>query len=62
MSSQTITIAGGNLFKLAAKYLQDATQWSRIAQANDLSDPVINGLTTLVIPPIDPTAGGGIAQ
>lgn len=61
MSNQTITIAGGNLFKLAAQYLQDATQWVRIAQANNLRDPVITGLTTLVIPPADPTAGGGIA-
>jgi hypothetical protein len=62
MSAQTVTVAGGNLFKLAAVYLNDATQWNRIAQANGLSDPVLSGLNTLVIPPVNPTAGGGIAR
>ncbi len=61
MSAQTVTVVGSNLFKLAAVYLNDATQWVRIAQANGLSDPVLNGLNVLVIPPVDPTAGGGIA-
>ncbi len=55
-------VAGGNLFALAAQYLQDATQWIRIAQANDLSDPVIKGVRTLIIPPVDAAAGGGVAQ
>jgi nucleoid-associated protein YgaU len=62
MSGQVITVAGGNLFQLAAQYLKDATQWIRIAQANGLSDPVITGLQTLVIPPLDASAGGGIAS
>jgi hypothetical protein len=57
----TITVIGGNLFKLAAQYLNDATQWVRIAQANGLSDPVLSGMVVLKIPPVDPTAGGGIA-
>jgi hypothetical protein len=62
MSAQTITVVGGNLFALAAVYLNDATQWIRIAHANGISDPVLTGLTTLVIPPLNPTAGGGIAS
>lgn len=57
----TVTVAGGNLFALAAQLLGDATQWLRIAQANGLSDPVLQGLVTLTIPPVDPAAGGGIA-
>jgi len=61
MSVQVITVAGGNLFALAAKYLNDATQWIRIAQANNLSDPVLNGVVTLTIPPVNAAAGGGIA-
>lgn len=61
MNPQIITVAGGNLFALAAQYLNDATQWVRIAKANNLSDPVLTGVNTLVIPPVDPTAGGGIA-
>jgi nucleoid-associated protein YgaU len=61
MSNQSVTVAGGNLFALAARYLKDATQWIRIAQANELSDPVLVGVNVLVIPPVDATAGGGIA-
>ncbi len=61
MTMQTVTVVGGNLFALAAVYLNDATQWIRIAQANGLSDPQLSGVNTLVIPPIDPTAGDGIA-
>ena len=60
MSDSTITVVGGNLFAIAATYLGDATQWIRIAQANDLSDPVLSGVVTLVLPPVDPSAGGGV--
>ena len=59
---RTITVAGGNLFQIAAQELADATQWLRIAQANGLSDPVLTGLVVLKIPDTDPNAGGGIAQ
>lgn len=59
MSNLVIRVAGGNLFTLAAKYLNDATQWNRIARENNLSDPVLPGVFTLVIPPRDATAGGG---
>jgi hypothetical protein len=62
MSGQVVVVAGGNLFVLAAKYLNDATQWIRIAQANQLSDPQLSGVLTLVIPPVNPAAGGGIAS
>lgn len=58
---QTMTIAGGNLFQLAAAQLGDATQWIRIAQLNNLSDPMLSGVTTLLIPDPNPNAGGGIA-
>lgn len=61
MNGRIIVVAGGNLFALAAKYLNDATQWIRIAQANGLSDPQLEGVNRLVIPPVDPAAGGGIA-
>lgn len=58
---KTITVAGDNLFRIAAAYLGDATHWIRIAQLNNLSDPVLEGVTTLLIPDIDRSAGGGIA-
>ena len=62
MSGQVITVAGGNLFALAAKYLNDATQWNRIAQANQLTDPVLTGINTLSLPPVNASAGGGFAS
>jgi uncharacterized membrane protein len=58
---QTLTTAGGNLFQIAAAQLGDATQWIRIAQLNNLSDPMLTGVVTLLIPAVDPNAGGGIA-
>jgi nucleoid-associated protein YgaU len=58
---RTIQVAGGNLFRLALTYLGDATQWVRIAQLNNLSDPMLVGPQTLRIPAVDPGAGGGIA-
>ncbi len=59
---KTISVVGGNLFAVAAMYLQDATQWIRIAQANKLSDPIVSGSMNLVIPDLDMTAGGGVAK
>lgn len=58
---RTIQVAGGDLFKIAAQYLGDATQWLRIARLNNISDPMISGVVTLVIPDTDQNAGGGIA-
>ncbi len=58
---KTVTLAGGNMFQLAATELGDATQWIRIAQLNGLSDPMLSGVVTLLIPDQDPNAGGGIA-
>jgi len=60
-----ITVASGNLFRIAMEELGDATQWIRIAQLNDLIDPMlvgslVVGVITLRIPAIDADAGGGI--
>ena len=57
---QTVTVAGGNLFSLALQYLNDATQWNRIAQQNNMIDPMLTGINTLQIPSVDPSQGGGI--
>lgn len=57
--SRMITVAGGNLFRIAADQLGDATQWNCIALANDLVDPFVQGVVTLTIPPVDPGAGNG---
>jgi hypothetical protein len=58
---RNFTIVGGNLFRLAAEQLGDATQWIRIAQANNLTDPIVIGVANLVLPDKDPAAGGGVA-
>jgi nucleoid-associated protein YgaU len=55
----TVTIAGGNLFKLAAKYYGDGTQWNRIASLNGLWDFIVVGTVTLQIPPANNAAGNG---
>lgn len=60
MSETKITVVGSNLYALAAVHLGDATQWIRIAQLNRLSDPVVTGVVTLVLPPVDHGAGGGV--
>ena len=59
-SQQVITVAGGNLFRLALRYLGDASQWNRIAQANGLRDPLLTGVRRLLIPAQNAQAGGGI--
>jgi nucleoid-associated protein YgaU len=56
---KTVMVAGGNLFALAAKELGDATQWNRIAALNGILDPMIIGVVTLTIPPVDANAGNG---
>jgi hypothetical protein len=48
--SQQITVLGADLFRLAAQYYGDATQWNRIALANGLTDPLVQGPITLTIP------------
>ncbi len=58
---KSITVAGGNLFRIAAEQLGDATQWLRIAQLNGLTDPIVRGVTTVFIPDQNGSAGGGIA-
>lgn len=48
---RTVVISGGNLFQVAARYLDDATRWEEIARLNGLSDPVLSGLQTIKLPP-----------
>jgi nucleoid-associated protein YgaU len=58
-NTRVITVAGGNLFALAAQYLGDATQWNRIARLNGLRDPTLTGIVTLSIPDVNAAAGNG---
>lgn len=58
-ASQTVAVAGGDLFRLALIHYGDALMWTRIALANGLSDPWLTGTATLVIPARDDGAPGG---
>jgi len=55
-----VTVNGGSLFTLAAKYYGDATLWTTIARANGLTDPELpnNMPLSLVIPQTTTNTGG----
>jgi len=57
-TSQTLPTAGGNLFNIAAEYYGDATQWTGLAKANNISDPMIQGLKNIKIPTNPDNADG----
>ena len=64
MILQVSVTAADNLYRLASVYLNDATQWGRIADQNGLTDPmniVASGTTAVIlIPQSDPTQTGGV--
>lgn len=47
---RTVTLSGGNLYQVASDQYGDASLWSSIASANDLTDPQLSGINTLTIP------------
>jgi hypothetical protein len=50
VSGKLVTMAGGDLYHVAADQYGDASAWPIIARANGLSDPVLKGVQTLTIP------------
>jgi hypothetical protein len=64
-ASKTITVVGGNLYDIAAKYYKDATGWVAISQANPAlkGDPNISGTQTIALPPTNTAAASdGVAN
>lgn len=55
-----INISGGDLFHIASIEFGDALQWINIAKMNKLTDPVLIGRTTIVIPPVSSIYADGI--
>lgn len=47
---RTVTQSGGSLYQVASDQYGDASLWSSIASANDLTDPQLSGINTLTIP------------
>ena len=56
----TISVTSTTLFQLACQYYGDATQWDRIATLNNIDDPWLSGLTTLIVPSTETSPGGVI--
>jgi hypothetical protein len=64
-ASKSITVVGGNLYDVAAKYYKDATGWVAISRANPAlgGDPQINGTQTIALPPTNNAAAAdGVAN
>lgn len=59
-NAQIANVISTNLFKVATQYYGDPDYWTIIAEANNLSDPEINGAMTLLIPPKPSSDPGGI--
>lgn len=51
-SGYYVTQAGGDLYRLAEQQYGDASEWATIARANGITDPVLSGLTTVLVPPL----------
>jgi len=47
---QTLTVCGGTLFDIACRTLGDASRWSDVATLNNIDDPWLSGIVTLLIP------------
>lgn len=60
IAARQINVSGTTLYMVAAQYLNDATQWYRIAELNGLTDPWIFGVVTLNLPTPSQTSNGGI--
>jgi hypothetical protein len=48
-TGQVITVNNANLYQLAAQYYGDATKWTAIAQANALTDPMVQATITIQV-------------
>ncbi len=55
-----VQVSSGNLFAIAAQYMNDATRWNEIAAANGMIDPWFIGVRTLKIPTSAGRGNGGI--
>jgi len=58
----SVTTAGGNLFQMAQNAYGDATAWTGIAQANNMTDPVVSGVQTITVPAAPSSNGGVLGQ
>ncbi len=57
MAQEILAEPGTTLFHIAAKYLGNAEDWSRLANINNIKDPFVLGAATVVIPKLLGTLG-----
>ena len=60
-SGGVLTQAGGNLYAIAAEAYGDPAEWTSLAEANNLSDPLLTGINQIRIP-VQPDGAGGVWQ
>lgn len=56
----SIVVINGNLFEVAARQLGSALQWINIARVNNLSDSMLPGTQTIIIPRFSSVFADGI--
>jgi hypothetical protein len=59
---KTVQAAGGDLFSIASTVYGDATKWTGLATANNLSDPVLTGVSEIKVPAAVPDTGGVLGK
>lgn len=47
---KNVTLSGGNLYQVAADNYGDARYWESLATVNNLTDPQLTGINTIVVP------------
>jgi len=47
---KSVTLSGGNLYQVAADNYGDARYWDSLATVNNLTDPQLTGINTIVVP------------
>lgn len=57
-SGYFVTQAGGDLYRLARDAYGDASEWATIARVNGLTDPQLDGVTTVLVPPLSGNTEG----
>lgn len=60
-SGANVVLAGGDLYHAAAKAYGDPSGWTTIAKANGLTDPQIEGVQNVRVPPTMEKSGGVLA-
>jgi len=57
-SGKSVVTAGGDLFTMASKAYGDIAAWTTLARANNLTDPQLSGVQTIVVPRVADSTGG----